>query len=180
MSFHSRGVKLSYKIGARLMEEITHHRPNSGGVSVVIAGSKGSGKTTLLLTLADSITCEDPLTHKTEKETIIWRGRNMDSWNWLPKERICVFIHARDIRSVKFMDDIRRNIPKSELPEVERYTSFNHLLSRLRLGKINVVYEPSTYFISQNIKGRIRERGMVNEDLFKNIDNVSPYILRYF
>ena len=81
----SMGVKQTYIQGAKITNEILYHTPNSGGVTVGIYGSKGSGKTTFLLTLAQTISCQDRLTGKDEKETIIWRGRSNDYWNWLQK-----------------------------------------------------------------------------------------------
>ena len=136
----SAGVKKSYMQGARLTDEISYHKPNSGGVTVGIYGSKGSGKTTFLLTLAQTINCENPFSHNEEKETILWRGRSNDYWNWLPKEMVRIFIHKADFDRAVFKNDTLDIIPREELPPMEAYTSIRQLYSRLRIGKVNVVY----------------------------------------
>ena len=168
----SGGVKQSYIQGAKITDEIIHHVPNSGGVTVGIYGSKGSGKTTFLLTLAQTITCEDPVTHKHEKETIVWRGRSNDYWNWIPKEKVHIFIHKADFDKCIVKDDILRTIPREELPPMEPYVSIRHLNSRLRAGKINVVYEPTTYQLPERIKKLVQKRG--GDDI--KINQVDPVI----
>jgi len=171
----SAGVKRSYIQGARLTEEISYHRPNSGGVTVGIYGSKGSGKTTYLLTLAQTICCENPFTKQEEKETILWRGRSNDYWNWIPKENVQLFIHKADFDKAVFKDDLLNVMPRSELPPMEAYTSIRQLYSRLRAGKINVVYEPTTYTVSERIKKMIQKRGITGDELFKSSE-VDPVI----
>jgi hypothetical protein len=171
----SAGVKRSYIQGARLTDEISYHRPNSGGVTVGIYGSKGSGKTTFLLTLAQTICCENPFTKSEEKETILWRGRSNDYWNWIPKEQVQLFIHKADFNRAVFKDDILNVMPREDLPPMEAYTSIRQLYSRLRAGKINVVYEPTTYTVSERIKKMIQKRGITGDELFKSSE-VDPVI----
>jgi DNA polymerase III delta prime subunit len=171
----SAGIKRSYIQGARLTEEISYHKPNSGGVTVGIYGSKGSGKTTFLLTLAQTICCENPFTHNEEKETVLWRGRSNDYWNWIPKEQVQIFIHKTDFDRAIFKDDILNTMSKEDLPPMEAYTSIRQLYSRLRAGKINVVYEPTTYSISDRIKKMIQKRGISGDELFKS-NEVDPVI----
>jgi len=171
----SAGVKKSYMQGARLTDEISYHKPNSGGVTVGIYGSKGSGKTTFLLTLAQTINCENPFSHNEEKETILWRGRSNDYWNWLPKEMVRIFIHKADFDRAVFKNDTLDVIPREELPPMEPYTSIRQLYSRLRIGKVNVVYEPTTYTVSERIKKMIQKRGITGDELFKS-NEVDPVI----
>jgi len=173
----SRGLKEAYRLGAIKSKEIITHFIDSKGTNVMVIGQKGSGKTTLLLTIADAVMYQNSETKQFEKETVIYRGRNSDTWNWLNKDRVVVFVHKKDIKTVTFRDDTRREIPPIELPVIETYVSFNHLLSRLRDGKINVVYEPSEYQLSPNIKKMIAKRGMSEEsDMFKNTAAIDPVI----
>jgi hypothetical protein len=171
----SAGVKRSYLQGVRLTEEISYHKPNSGGVTVGIYGSKGSGKTTYLLTLAQTICCENPFTKTEEKETILWRGRSNDYWNWIPKENVQLFIHKADFERAIFKDDNLNVMDRKDLPPMEAYTSIRQLYSRLRAGKINVIYEPTTYTVSERIKKMIQKRGITGDELFKSSD-VDPVI----
>lgn len=171
----SAGLKKSYAQGVRLTNEITFHRVNQGGCTVVMYGSKGSGKTTLLLTLAQTIACENPDTKEAEKETVLWRGRSNDYWNWLPKEMVRIFIHKSDFNRTIFKDDELRVIPRKELPPMDSYTSIKDLYSKLRAGKINVIFEPSEYKITERIKKMVQRRGVVGDELFKT-DDVDPVI----
>jgi len=171
----SAGVKRSYLQGVRLTEEISYHKPNSGGVTVGVYGSKGSGKTTYLLTLAQTICCENPFTKQEEKETILWRGRSNDYWNWIPKENVQLFIHKADFNRAIFKDDVLNVMQKEDLPPMEAYTSIRQLYSRLRAGKINVIYEPTTYTVSERIKKMVQKRGITGDELFKSSE-VDPVI----
>ena len=171
----SAGVKRSYLQGVRLTEEISYHRPNSGGVTVGIYGSKGSGKTTYLLTLAQTICCENPFTKSEEKETILWRGRSNDYWNWIPKENVQLFIHKADFERAIFKDDNLKIMERKDLPPMEAYISIRQLYSRLRAGKINVIYEPTTYTVSERIKKMVQKRGITGDELFKS-NEVDPVI----
>jgi hypothetical protein len=59
---------------------------------------------------------------------------------------------------------------------MESYSSIRQLNSRLRAGKVNVVYEPTTYTISDRIKKMIERRGSsAGEELFKS-NEVDPVI----
>jgi DNA polymerase III delta prime subunit len=165
----SRGQRISYQNGARIVSEIQNHRWSSGATTSLIVGAKGSGKTTFLLNLAGSVMCENPFTHTDEKETVIWRGRPEDTVNWLPKDILVIFLHIKDYRTTKFYDEFRREIPRSQLPPIEKYTSFTSLKSRLRAGKVNIIFEPHFYDVSENLKNIIRKRGMTNEDIWKNV-----------
>jgi len=179
-AYSSKGKKTSHLIGYNLLKDISHHVRQTGGTITSISGSMGSGKTTLLLTLASTTTCENPDTGATEKETIIWRGRPDDSWNWIPKESECLFIHAMDWKSFKILDDHKRPIPKEQLPPIVRYVSFADLYYKLKKGRINIVYEPSSYTLTENVKDQIRARGMSNQgDIFKGIDAMDPVLFWY-
>jgi hypothetical protein len=127
------------------------------------------------LTLAQTITCENPDTKTPERETILWRGRSADYWNWLPKNSVHIFIHRDDFDRAIFKNDLLRVIPRSELPPMEPYTSIRQLYSRIRAGKVNVVFEPTNYTITDRIKKMIQKRGITGDELFKSSE-VDPVI----
>lgn len=171
----SGGIRRCYSEGARLSGEITLHTNNSGGVTVGIYGSKGSGKTTLMLTLTQIMRCVNPFTGEVEPETIYWRGRRTDYWTWLPKDRTFVFFHKDDINRVIFKDDLLMEIPKKDLPPIIEYDSCEDLYRKTKKKMINVIYEPSTYEITKDIREMIRRRGVVSDDIFRN-PKIDPVI----
>jgi len=161
------GVKKSYQHGRRLTDEVVRHRFGSGGTTLLLTGSKGSGKTTLLLTLAQCVQSPDP-EHRDVilPETVVWRGRDADYWNWFPPERVCILINKDDYDNVIFKDDLLREIPRSKLPPIYKYSDVHSLYRQLRIGKINVVYEPSNYEMKKEIVNIIRKRGLEGDNLF--------------
>jgi hypothetical protein len=172
----SSGKKLSYIEGHRLTEEMLCHNNESGGITAALFGSKGSGKTTLLLTIAQTVTCINPITGQQEFETVLWRGGTEDYWNWLPRENVFLFIHRDDMPRFKVLNDLTlTEIPRSELPEIIEYSSIKDLYSKLKRQQINVIYEPTTYKLTNRIKNMIQKRGVTGDELFKN-KSVDPII----
>jgi hypothetical protein len=172
----SSGKKLSYVEGARLTQEMLCHNNESGGITAGLYGSKGSGKTTLLLTIAQTVTCINPLTGEREFETVLWRGGTEDYWNWLPKENVFVFIHRDDFERFKVLEDLTlQEIPRKDLPTLIEYSSIKDLYSKLKRQQINVIYEPTTYKLTNRIKTMIQKRGVTGDELFKN-KSVDPII----
>lgn len=157
------------------MSEVLLQNNKDGGVTLAIYGSKGAGKTTFLLTLAERISCISPFDKGIENQTIIWRGRYTDYWNWLPKENVTLFIHRDDIDRIKFKNDMLEDLDKADLPRIVKYTSIKSLYDNLVKGKINVVYEPTTYTLTENIRKMIQRRGVVGDELFKD-PRVDPVI----
>ena len=160
--------KLPALEGRRLTTELTVHNNDFGGVTAVIYGSKGSGKTTLFLTLAQTVQCYNTVTNVLEFETSIWRGGDEDYWTWLPYNRTRVFIHRDDIDTVSFKcDEDLSEYDRSKLPEIIVYKSNKDLYSKLLHGCINVVYEPTTYTLTDRLKKMIQKRGVAGDELFK-------------
>jgi hypothetical protein len=167
--------KLPALEGARLTRELTIHNHDFGGVTAVVYGSKGSGKTTLFLTLAQSVQCYNIKTGVLELETSIWRGGDEDYWTWLPYERTRVFIHRDNINTVTFRkDEDLSEYPRDELPEIVVYKTNQEVYNKLLRGGINVIYEPTTYTLTDNIKKMIQKRGISGDEMFKNkaVDSV--------
>jgi len=160
--------KLPALEGRRLTTELTVHNNDFGGVTAVVYGSKGSGKTTLFLTLCQTVQCYNAVTGALELETSIWRGGDEDYWTWLPYERTRVFIHRDNIDTVSFKcDEDLSEYDRSKLPEIVVYKTNKDLYSKLLRGGINVVYEPTTYTLTDRLKKMIQKRGVAGDDLFK-------------
>ena len=154
--------------GRRLTTELTVHNNDFGGVTAVVYGSKGSGKTTLFLTLAQTVQCYNPGNGNLEFETSIWRGGDEDYWTWLPYDRTRVFIHRDNIDTVSFKcDEDLLEYDRSKLPQIIIYKNNKDLYSKLLRGGINVVYEPTTYMLTDRLKKMIQKRGVAGDELFK-------------
>jgi hypothetical protein len=160
--------KLPALEGRRLTTELTVHNNDFGGVTAVVYGSKGSGKTTLFLTLCQTVQCYNTVTNVLELETSIWRGGDEDYWTWLPYERTRVFIHRDDINTVSFKcDEDLSEYDRNKLPEIIVYKSNKDLYSKLLHGGVNVIYEPTTYTLTDRLKKMIQKRGVAGDELFK-------------
>jgi energy-coupling factor transporter ATP-binding protein EcfA2 len=160
--------KLPALEGRRLTTELTVHNNDFGGVTAVVYGSKGSGKTTLFLTLAQTVQCYNTVTNVLEFETSIWRGGDEDYWTWLPYDRTRVFIHRDNIDTVSFKcDEDLLEYDRSKLPKIIVYKNNKDLYSKLLRGCINVVYEPTTYTLTERLKKMIQKRGVAGDELFK-------------
>jgi energy-coupling factor transporter ATP-binding protein EcfA2 len=127
----------------QLWESLTKNNDARGGRLCLITGEQGCGKTTLLRRLAEIFLEHDTI--------VIWRGRPVEQIYWIPnwKER-CVFWHwERD--SFKAYD-VRGsvNIPIDDI-EVRSYASPRDLMKKLTRGKINVVYEPTEFYFSDEV-----------------------------
>ena len=160
--------KLPALEGRRLTTEMTVHNNDFGGVTVVVYGSKGSGKTTLFLTLCQTVQCYNTVTNNLELETSIWRGGDEDYWTWLPYERTRVFIHRDNIDTVSFKcDENLMEYDRAQLPPIIVYKNNKDLYSKLLRGGINVIYEPTTYTLTDRLKKMIQKRGVAGDELFK-------------
>ncbi len=167
--------KLPALEGRRLTTELTVHNNDFGGVTAVVYGSKGSGKTTLFLTLCQTVQCYNQQ-GQLELETSIWRGGDEDYWTWLPYERTRVFIHRDNIDTVSFKcDEDLVEYDRSKLPQIIVYKNNKDLYDKLLRGGINVVYEPTTYSLTDRLKKMIQRRGVAGDELFKKKE-VDPII----
>jgi hypothetical protein len=165
--------------GRRLTNELICHNNEFGGITAVVYGSKGSGKTTLFLTLAQIVQCYNIQTGELQYETSIWRGGDEDYWTWLPRDRTRVYIHSLDMPSVSFKsDETLMEYDRKDLPQIISYETNKDLYLKIQSngrGCINVVYEPSTYALTDRLKKMIQRRGVTGDELFKNKE-VEPII----
>lgn len=146
--------ELNREIAIELQNRLLHHRIESGGTTASICGRPGCGKTTVLLHYAHQVAYLHPLSGAWIKETVIWRGRDIDYWNWFldPKfewenpslqRDIVIHIHDGDA-GVRFFDELKNEL---DLPAraVRYYSAAPELYKNLVEGAINIVYEPRQY-----------------------------------
>lgn len=157
--------------GKRLFRSIVKHKDD--GNTVFAFGLLGSGKTTLIRQLMFAITYYNPKTKKYEKETAIWRGREHDDWISFPENSTVLFIHENDMneeygrKTIFLRDDTNEEIPIDELPPIKLYHDAEDLYNKIVPKKINIVYEPEDYFVSDKIATIIKKKGMGNINNFK-------------
>lgn len=155
---------INVEFAARLLDEIRIHTNEMGGVFVSLCGSKGSGKTTWMHQYATQVGYIHPATKALTKETVIWRGRDIDYWNWwldptyewentALKRDVVIHIHSED--EVEFRDEMKRPVT---VPHLRKYFSAPELYSNLETGAINVVYEPRDYRMSPAVKDILAAR----------------------
>lgn len=159
---------INVKVAEEHLNAIRIHDVESGGKMFGIVGAKGCGKTHLLVRLAHQVTFIHPETEKPEKETVIWRGRPIDYWNFMfapdfewesrafKRE---VVVHYWEEDAPVFEDEFRRPI---EVPVLIPYGGVNTLYDNLVPGAINVVYEPTRYTMSQGMQDEITRRSAVS------------------
>lgn len=132
------------KISDKILYELIKNEPGRGGRICIITGEQGSGKTTMLRRLAEAFL---------EQETrVLWRGRQVEQIHWIPdwKEK-CVFWHwiLDDFYAYDVRGSVKINIT-DEL-NVKTYKNPPHLLKNIEDGKINVIYEPTTFFFTKSL-----------------------------
>jgi len=146
-----RGRELHLKKGRELAKKLLTQDPNNGR-EVIITGAKGAGKTTLMLRFAEALM---------GKEYVIWRGRTVDQYNRLPnwRERVKIFVH-KDM-DVKF----KKMIIGQKEPEqlrlkslIVRYSKPIGIIEQLEIDKLNVVYEPKFFQVSEEFADHVLEK----------------------
>ena len=74
---------INVKAAEEHLNALRIHDVESGGKMFGLVGSKGCGKTHLLTRLAHQIVFLHPTRNEPVKETVIWRGRPIDYWNFM-------------------------------------------------------------------------------------------------
>jgi len=138
------------RTGAELLEKLLTQDPSFGGRLALITGPQGAGKTTLMLKLAEKLI---------GKEYVTWRGRDLAQFHRLPnwKSRVKIFVHEHD--EVTFL-----KLPHSgeegeviTLPVV-KYNTPEDIIKSVEKDKLNVVFEPSFYRISEELALEVLRR----------------------
>jgi len=144
------GKQLLAKIGGELLDKFTARDPAQGGVLAMITGEQGAGKTSLMFRIAEKFV---------GKEYIIWRGRFLAQWHKLPnwREKVIVFVHEDDDVEFLKLPYGEGEAERIDVPLV-RYKDVEDVLKKLRRDKINIIYEPPAYRISEELAGDVKER----------------------
>lgn len=140
------GTKVLKIMGEKLMKDLIFHDPNVGGTLAMATGEQGSGKTSLLLYLAEA--------EMANGEIVIWRGREVAQWyrlkNW--KHRVKLFIYEEDQPKFYRVED--ETAKEIHIP-YETYKEPRDILLKLEKGKLNVIYEPMFYTVSDEVKDAV-------------------------
>ena len=138
--------KIIFEIGEKLTKNMLFHTKNIGGTLSIATGEQGSGKTSLLLYFSEIL--------MNNNEVVIWRGREVAQWhrlkNW--KNRVKIFIH-KDVNPT-FYKIIDESHSKVKIP----YHTYEHpkdIINNIEKGKLNVIYEPKFYKVSDEIREEI-------------------------
>lgn len=128
----------------RLWNELIQNDERRGGRLALITGEQGSGKTTLMLRIMEEL-------HK-QGTIIIWRGRNVEQIHRIPqwKERVVFHFHSMDDPKIY---DVRGSvkIPVRDVA-VKFYDNPVDLFEFLEDDRINVVFEPSVFYFTEELK----------------------------
>lgn len=161
---------------------------DKGGESCGVVGKMGTGKSTILLQLAqlaryipdyskrqlvaELMSGAKITDYTTYPETVIWRGRVNDYWNCLiPKnwdrsfpnaifnpKPLSLFVHEDDDLEFFHSDygGVEYSVPY--LPKIQTYYNADDMISKIREGHINVIYEPQTYIIDKSLIKKLKAR----------------------
>lgn len=138
-------------IGQQHLKNFFVRDPEQGGRLALITGVQGSGKTTLMLIIAKKLF---------EKEYIVWRGRDLAQWHrfhdyW---KNVVLFVHKNDEIEILKLPYNGGSATVVDDVKIIRYETPDEIIRRLRKTKINVVYEPSFYRITDELAYEILAR----------------------
>ncbi|WP_144080594.1 hypothetical protein [Thermococcus paralvinellae] len=140
-------------MGAELLNKFLSRRPERGGNVGIITGEQGSGKTTLKLLFAKFLISQMP-------DICFWRGRFLAQWHRFPswEEKVRILVHKDD--NIEFLKLPYDGSPatKLEIPDLVTYESAEDILRLARKDKLNVIYEPVSYRISEELVQDVKDR----------------------
>lgn len=144
------GRKMFAQKGAELLEKLLSQDPQFGGRLILITGPQGSGKTSLMLRLSEELM---------GREYVIWRGRDLAQFHKLPnwQRRVKIFAHKHD--DVTFYKLPHGSEESEEIKlKVHKYETPEDILKRFDKDKLNVIFEPSFYSISEELALEVLRR----------------------
>jgi len=148
------GAQIMAAIGNQHLQNIFVRDPEQGARLLIITGEQGSGKTTLMLIFAKKMM---------ETDYVVWRGRDLAQWHRFPDywRNVVIFAHEND--DLTFLKIPHNGGEPEELDDVRiiKYSDPRDIIPRLRKTKINVVYEPSFYSISDELAYDILARSNI-------------------
>lgn len=141
--FDLHGKAMNKQMGELLLAKLLDQDYSYGGRQIIITGAVGSGKTTLMLNFAQALLGE---------EYVIWRGRDLAQLHKLPEwqKHIKIFSFYKDDVEFFLLPYNSENSEKIEIPTI-KYKKPEDVLKNLDKHKINVIYEPSYYKISEEL-----------------------------
>lgn len=146
------GAQIMAQIGQIHLQNLFVRDPQQGGRLVLMTGYQGVGKTTLLEKFAQRAFSLG--------DYVVWRGRDLAQWHRFPDYwlNVTLFVHEDDdIKILKLPHD---GGPPEEIDNVRivKYREPQEVVRKLRKTKINVIYEPSFYSISERMVYEIAKR----------------------
>lgn len=178
----------------------------TGGTFCNLIGSFGHGKSTLLMQAAEfcrslpygvtkrDLRLRDPEDRHVDTfpETVIMRGMSDDHWNALiPKnwersypsygkaKKLVVHIHKDDNYTFSEVTPGKRRKINYDL-RIKKYSDCASLLKQIRHGGINVVYEPSHYILSKDMRERLAQNKLQSAKDIKDEDTLAPSPVWWF
>lgn len=187
---------LSQEHGKKIWDEILIHDDGQlgyGGTRTFGIGGQGSGKTTLntkfarksyyiegiskrdfLKSLDDMEDMDDWVDEygcRIHPETVLWRGREFDSWNALvpaihtkcyPKEKIVKPLRVHMYKNSGF-EFCEQNFDTGEIIEIEdldvkQYSNIKEMYSNIVTGGNNIIYPPMKHYMSARLKDSINTK----------------------
>jgi hypothetical protein len=194
--------EVSSEIGEKLyFDTILHDDGNIGygGQMVDLIGPPGVGKSTLIMQMAqftrhlDYDTSKEDLIKMQKKkqkapdfpETVIMRGLSSDHWNCLiPKnwkksfpnygkpKFLVIHVHEDDNYGFYEVSPEKKQKINREL-NIKPYKDAEELFDNIRPKAINIVYEPSKYFLTQKVIDTINISKLKKPNEKEENDNIS-------
>lgn len=172
-----------------------------GGTFCNLIGAFGHGKSTLLMQMAQlvrslpygvtkmDLRSRDPEERKdvvTFPETVILRGMSDDHWNsLLPRnwarsfpnygksKPLVVHTHCNDDYSFTEITPGKRHKINHNL-NIKKYETSLDLMEHIKIGAVNVVYEPSEYHLSLTMRKRLAQQKLQTAEDMKSANVLAP------
>lgn len=205
---------LSPKIGEKIWDQMLIHDDGMlgfGGTRTLGVGGQGSGKTTLNTKFArksfyieginkndfvkgyDSEHPEewlDTYAKNIHPETVLWRGREFDSWNTLvpqiyhkcyPEETFVKPLRVHVYRGNK-LTFYEQNSKTSKFHEIKNldiayYSKIQELYDDILEGGNNIIYPPAKHYLSPRLKEILNTKQNLNRKDHKYLDPENDYLV---
>ena len=146
--------RMSKPIAGTIFKEVIHHAPSyfshtstGGGITGALIGAMGCGKSTAMYHLCQAMTYSDPKSKRKRRETVLYRGRQLDNWNWIDPFQVYLHVHESDTVnfSLESAPDEQYLLAGLNRSHIRQYSNSYDLLKNIERNRVNVVYEPTRY-----------------------------------
>jgi hypothetical protein len=205
---------ISPKIGEKIWDQMLIHDDGMlgfGGTRTLGVGGQGSGKTTLNTKFArksfyiEGINKNDfvkgwDAEHPDEwleqyaknihPETVLWRGREFDSWNTLvphiytkcyPEESFIkpLRVHVYRGNKLTFYEQNSKTSKFHEIKnlEIAYYQKISELYDNILEGGNNIIYPPAKHYLSPRLKEILNTKQNLNRKDHKYLDPENDYLV---